>query len=250
MKYLMIFSLAFSFNIFAQESENKYEPVSNKAEYFFGTFNKGKDLEDLMDWYDDFADWTDDQGDTWDSMTVAILRPQYSSDLSSHDFMWVNTWPTPTAQFAALENWATDDDAIDLFSDIPITNTAVVYTWQWTVSEPAALEAGMVMYAAYSECYLEEGVTLNNVYDGYVDFAKFAKENGDTVGRKLIVPTTETNSDADFHRLMYTSSISEMGVNADRFWEKLAGSEAAQNMQGWECKNTTSYIGYGMRVPN
>ena len=38
--------------------------------------------------------------------------------------------------------------------------------------------------------------------------------------------------------------------NADRFWEKLAGSEAAQNMQGWECKNTTSYIGYGMRVPN
>ncbi len=47
---------------------------------------------------------------------------------------------------------------------------------------------------------------------------KFAKENGDTVGRKLIVPTTETNSDADFHRLMYTSSISEMGVNADRFW--------------------------------
>ena len=173
MKYLMIFSLAFSFNIFAQESENKYEPVSNKAEYFFGTFNKGKDLEDLMDWYDDFADWTDDQGDTWDSMTVAILRPQYSSDLSSHDFMWVNTWPTPTAQFAALENWATDDDAIDLFSDIPITNTAVVDTWQWTVSEPAALEAGMVMYAAYSECYLEEGVTLNNVYDGYVDFAKF-----------------------------------------------------------------------------
>ena len=126
----------------------------------FGTFNKGKDLEDLMDWYDDFADWTDDQGDTWDSMTVAILRPQYSSDLSSHDFMWVNTWPTPTAQFAALENWATDDDAIDLFSDIPITNTAVVDTWQWTVSEPAALEAGMVMYAAYSECYLEEGVTL------------------------------------------------------------------------------------------
>ena len=57
MKYLIIFSLAFSFNIFAQESENKYEPVSNKAEYFFGTFNKGKDLEDLMDWYDDFADW-------------------------------------------------------------------------------------------------------------------------------------------------------------------------------------------------
>ena len=35
MKYLMIFSLAFSFNIFAQESENKYEPVSNKAEYFW-----------------------------------------------------------------------------------------------------------------------------------------------------------------------------------------------------------------------
>ena len=86
-----------------------------------------------------------------------------------------------------LENWVTDEDAVELFSDIPITNTAVVDTWQWVVSEPRALEASSVMYAVYSECFLEEDVNLRMVYDDYVDFAKFAQENGDTVGRKLIV---------------------------------------------------------------
>ena len=250
MRILLLFVFILNFNLIGQESENsyKYEPEGNKAEYFFGKFNRGKDLSDLMDWYDDFADWSGDQGDIWDSMTVGIARPQYSNDLSSHDFMWINTWPDPTSQFRALENWVTDEDAVELFSDIPITNTAVVDTWQWVVSEPRALEASSVMYAVYSECSLEEDVNLRMVYDDYVDFAKFAQENGDTVGRKLIVPTTQTNSDADFHRLMYTSSVSEMGVNADLFWDKLSDSEAAQNLQGWECKNAVSYIVYGMRV--
>ena len=36
--------------------------------------------------------------------------------------------------------------------------------------------------------------------------------------------------------------------HADLFWDKLSDSEAAQNLQGWECKNAVSYIVYGMRV--
>ena len=104
MRILLLFVFIFNFNLIGQESENsyKYEPEGNKAEYFFGKFNRGKDLSDLMDWYDDFADWSDDQGDIWDSMTVGIARPQYSNDLSSHDFMWINTWPDPTSQFRAF----------------------------------------------------------------------------------------------------------------------------------------------------
>ena len=92
--------------------------------------------------------------------------------------------------------------------------------------------------------------TLHNVYDGYVDFAKFAKENGDTVGRKLIVPTTETNSDADFHRLMYTSSISEMGVNADVYWENFADRQETKDLQAsFSCNNARTYTGLVMRAP-
>ena len=82
MKILYIIPFFFSLSIFAQEQEYKYEPVSNKAEYYIGSFNKGKDLEDLIDWYEDFADWAEDQGDTYDSMTVAILTPYFNNDLS------------------------------------------------------------------------------------------------------------------------------------------------------------------------
>ncbi len=43
----------------------------------------------------------------------------------------------------------------------------------------------------------------------------YAKSQGDTVGRKMIVPSAGYNGDADFVRLLYTSSIDAMGVNAE-----------------------------------
>ena len=59
----------------------------------------------------------------------------------------------------------------------------------------------------------------------------------------------KTTSDADFHRLLYTSSVAEMGTNAALFWDKLSDSEAAQAMEGWECKNAVEYMGMAMRTP-
>lgn len=247
MKILYIIPFFFSLSIFAQEQEYKYEPVSNKAEYYIGSFNKGKDLDDLIDWYEDFADWAEDQGDTYDSMTVAILTPYFNNDLSTHDTMWVNTWPSPVEQYAGLDKWMKEGQ--DLLKDLPSTNSAVIDTWQWVLSEPREMKPGNMMAAVYSECYLNEGVNMRMVYDLYKDFAIFAQENGDTVGRKLIIPSSKTTSDADFHRLLYTSSVAEMGTNAALFWDKLSDSEAAQAMEGWECKNAVEYMGMAMRTP-
>ena len=64
-----------------REAEYKYQPEVNKAEYYLGTFNKGKDVEDLVDWYGKFAKWADGKGDVYDSMTVAILQPYFHSNL-------------------------------------------------------------------------------------------------------------------------------------------------------------------------
>ena len=61
MKYLLTLVLTSAFIINAQEDvEYKHELEVNKAEYYIGTFNKGKDVEDLADWYDKFADWAED----------------------------------------------------------------------------------------------------------------------------------------------------------------------------------------------
>ena len=47
MKNLLTLLLTMSAFAFAQEdAEYKYEPEVNKAEYYIGTYNKGKDLED------------------------------------------------------------------------------------------------------------------------------------------------------------------------------------------------------------
>ena len=252
MKYLFTLALTISFVVFAQEDEPsyKYQPEGNKAEYYIGTFNKGKNIGDLASWYGKFAKWAEGQGDVYDNMTVAILQPQFHSNLGSVDAMWVNTFPTPGEQFTGMETWVTGGGA-ELLKSLPVTNSQQVDTWQWTISQPASMAVGNVMYATYSDCSLEEGYTNRKVYDLYKDFAIYAQSVGDTTGRKMIFPTAgaELPDGVDFVRLMYSSSISESGANADLFWDKIADSEASKNLKGFSCSNSRSYIGTAMRTP-
>ena len=251
MKFLFTLALTMSFIAFAQEEElYKYQPETNKAEYYIGTYNKGKDFDDLAEWYGKFAKWAEGQGDIYKNMTVAILQPQFHSNMGALDVMWVNTFPTPSEQFTGLETWVTGGGA-KLLDSLPVTNSQQVDTWQWTLSQPASMVAGNVMYATYSDCSLEEGYTMRKVHDLYKDFAIYAQSVGDTTGRKMIVPTAgaQLPDGVDFVRLMYSSSISESGANAELFWEKIAESEANSNLKGFSCNNGRSYIGTAMRTP-
>ena len=252
MKYLLTLVLTTSLIVYAQEDEQsyKYEPESNKAEYYVGTYNKGKDFDDLAAWYGKFAKWAEGQGDVYDNMTVAILQPQFHSNMGSVDAMWVNTFPTPSEQFTGMERWVTGGGA-KLLESLPVTNSQQIDTWQWTVSQPSSMVAGNVMYATYSDCSLDEDYTMREVYDLYKDFAIYAQSLGDTTGRKMIVPSAgaQLPDGVDFVRLMYSSSISESGANAELFWEKIAQSEANSNLKGFSCSNARSYIGTAMRTP-
>jgi hypothetical protein len=251
MKQLFLIFLAASSSFaFSQDAvEYKYEPEVNKAEYYIGSYNKNKDLDDLVDWYGDFAEWTNKQGNTYDSMTVGLLTPYFHNDMAAADVMWVNTWPSPLEQFEGLETWMTKGGA-KLLESLPVTNSQVVDTFQWIISEPSSMDAGNMMYATYAQCSLEEGYTMRKVYDLYKDFAMYAASQGDTVGRKMIVPDAghALPDGVDFVRLMWTSSISERGVNADIYYNKLADSEPSQNLKGFSCSNANSYVGLSMRA--
>jgi hypothetical protein len=233
MKYLLSLALMMSFVVNAQEDEAsyKYEPQVNKAEYYIGKFNKGKDVDDLAEWYGKFAKWAEGKDGVYDKMTVAILQP------------------TPTEQYKALETWVTGGGA-KLLESLPVTNSIQVDTVQWAISEPASMKPGNIMFATYSDCSLEEGYNQRQVYDLYKDFAVYAKSVGDTLGRKMIVPLSgyQLPEGVDFIRLMYTSSISEAGTNADLFWDKIAESEANANLKGFSCTNAESYFGSAMRT--
>ena len=65
MKYLLLLPFLFLTMGFAQDAEYKYEPAVNKAEYYIGTYKTGKDLDDMVAWYNKFADWAEDQGDVY-----------------------------------------------------------------------------------------------------------------------------------------------------------------------------------------
>ena len=253
MKKMFLTILLFSGGIaFAQDNtEYKYEPEANKAEYFIGTYNTGKDLDDLVAWYNKFAKWTKGQDGAFDSMSTAILTPVFHSNLNAVEVMWSNNWPTPTAQFNGMEKWFTGGGP-KLVESLPTTWSEAIDAWQWVVSEPSSLEAGNMMYATYSDCSLEEGYTLRKVYDLYKDFAIYAQSVGDTVGRKIIVPDAgrQLPDGVDFVRLMYSSSISERGENADRYFSQLADSEASINLKGFSCTNGRSYLGMSMTAFN
>ena len=248
MKYIYSLIFVLSVSINAQDYEPKYEVDANKAEYYVGTFNDNKDVDDLTAWYGKFAKWAESKDGAYDNMTVAILQPYFHSELDEVEVLWVNTWPTPSEQFNGLETWITGGGA-KLLESLPVTNSRQVDTWQWVVSEPASTDAGNMMYATYADCSMAEGYTSRQVYDAYKDFAVYAASQGDTVGRKMIFPDAgmALPDGVDFIRLMYTSSISERGKNADLFYEKLYGSEAYDNLQGFSCTNARSYSGMAMQ---
>ena len=111
MKFLLSLSLIFSFMVIADDHETpeyKYEVEANKAEYYIGNFNSNKDTDDLVAWYGKFAKWAEGKGDTYNEMTVALLQPYFHSDMSSADVMWVNTWPSPSSQFNAMQTYNLD----------------------------------------------------------------------------------------------------------------------------------------------
>ena len=245
MKYILSFMLVFSINLFAEDSEYKHEPEGNAAEYYIGHFNKGKDLDDLTKWYEKFSKWAEDKG-VYDDMSIAILTPYFHADLTSLDVMWVNNFPTQSAQYAALNVWMTEGGP-ELLKSLPVTNNRQISTYQWVISGPGESGEGDMMMAVYSDCKFDEGYEGRQVYDLYKDFAIYAQSQGDTVGRKMIFPQAGYDGDADFVRLLYTSSIDSMGVNQELYWEKLEQSEAAQNLKGFSCSNPREYTGLPMR---
>ena len=215
--------LVFSISLFAEDSEYKHEPEGNAAEYYIGHFNKGKDLDDLTKWYEKFSKWAEDKG-VYDDMSIAILTPYFHADLTSLDVMWVNNFPTQSAQYAALNVWMTQGGP-ELLKSLPVTNNRQISTYQWVISAPGESGEGDMMMAVYSDCKFDEGYEGRQVYDLYKDFAIYAQSQGDTVGRKMIFPQAGYDGDADFVRLLYTSSIDSMGVNQERYWEKIEQSD-------------------------
>ena len=192
-----------------------------------------------------------DQGDVYDNMTVALLSPYFNSDMAALDVVWVNNWPSPVEQFKGLETWVTGGGD-KLLKSLPSENSAQVDAWQWTISDPAEFGVGGMMYATYADCSNADGYSNRSVYDLYMDFASMVKEDGDTIGRKMIVPNAgrALPEGVDFIRLMYTASISEAGVNQALFTENFEERQETKDLiASFSCTNARTYTGLVMRAP-
>ena len=80
MKLLISLSLIFSFVVSADDHETpeyKYDVQANKAEYYIGSFNSNKDIDDLAAWYGKFAKSAEGKGDTYNAMNAALLQPYF-----------------------------------------------------------------------------------------------------------------------------------------------------------------------------
>ena len=78
------------------------------------------------------------------------------------------------------------------------------------------------------------------------------KEDGDTIGRKMIVPNAgrALPEGVDFVRLMFTASISEAGINQALFTDNFADQQATLDLQAsFSCTNARTYTGLVMRAP-
>lgn len=232
---------------YAQESY-KHEPVANKAEYFVSTFNQRKDMGDLLKWAADFEDWQAKSG-LYDSMSTSLLVPQYIQNTAAADVVWLNIWPTSTAQYKGLENWLVNGG--ELMSKLPVTNSQVIDTAQWPISAPEG--EGTIGMVRYSDCKLKEGVSGRQAFDAYKEFAIAAKEKGDNLGRKMIFPAAGgTQGDYDYVYSLYANKVSELGEASDLYWAEINGSDedVALNEVVESCTNSRMYSSKNIKASN
>jgi len=237
-KILFVLIALFSVFTFAQDSY-KHEPVANKAEYYAGTYNARKDMGDLLQWAAKFEEWQAKSG-LYDSMSTSLLVPYFIQNMAAADVVWLNIWPSPTAQYAGLENWLANGG--ELTSKLPVTNSQVIDTWQWPISAPEG--EGTIGMVRYSNCTLKEGVSEMQAFNAYKDFAIAAKEKGDNLGRKMIFPAAGgTQGDYDYVYSLYANKISQLGVSADLYWAEINGSDEdlALNELVDSCTNSRMY---------
>ncbi len=249
MKYLLTFSLIFSFNIFADDHESDqdegFEP--NKAEYYVGKFKKGKDLDDLIAWSKKWSKWASsgEAAEIYKDYNVTLLVPYYIGDLTSVDYVWAGVSPDATSHFAGNEYWFKNGG--QLLSQLPVENTRVTDTWQWQISLPANPMDDEPAYAQYSDCTLGDGVTIQDQYEASYNYAKAAQAAGDIAGRKMIFPVAgaPANWNYDYVYLIYTSSISDYGKNNDLFWDKINDlpEKKALDALGGSCVNQRTFAG-------
>ena len=232
---------------YAQESY-KHEPVANKAEYFVSTFNQRKDMGDLLKWAADFEDWQAKSG-LYDSMSTSLLVPQYIQNTAAADVVWLNIWPTSTAQYKGLENWLVNGG--ELMSKLPVTNSQVIDTAQWPISAPEG--EGTIGMVRYSDCKLKEGVSGRQAFDAYKEFAIAAKEKGDNLGRKMIFPAAGgTQGDYDYVYSLYANKVSELGEASALYWAEINGSDedVALNEVVESCTNSRMYSSKNIKASN
>lgn len=247
MRHLLVILIAFySAFTFAQETM-EHEPVANKAEYYVSSFNPRKDIDDLMDWAADFEAWQNESG-LYDSMSTSLLVPYFISDTSQHDLVWLNIWPSSTEQYAGLDHWLNNGGK--LLSKLPVTNSQVVDTWQWAISEPEGESSiGMVRY---SDCKMKEGVSGRQAFNAYKNFAIAAKEKGDNLGRKMIFPSAGgTEGDYDYVYALYANQASALGAGADLYWSAINGSDEdiALGEVIESCSNYRTYSSMDIKAP-
>ena len=101
-KILLTLSLLLSGLVAAQE--NKYEPVPNKAEYYALKYLPGKSYSDLKDWVLENQKKVLSKTDAYDNFEVVLFRPQFGSDLTAHDAVFLGLWPSATEMY---KEWVT-----------------------------------------------------------------------------------------------------------------------------------------------
>lgn len=238
-KILLTISLLLSGLVAAQE--NKYEPVANKAEYYALKYLPGKDYSDLKNWVLENQKKVLSKTDAFDNFEVVLFTPQFGSDLTSHDAVFLGLWPSATEMYKGMGYWIKNGGS--QAAKIPVATVQAVDTWQWAISAPEGeRDIGAVRFA---DCKMKEGVNGNQVFDAYKDFAIAAKKTGDNLGRKMIFPGPgATEGDYDYVYSLYARTVEELGSGADNYWQNINGSKEDQALNELieSCSNYRIYI--------
>ena len=139
----------------------------------------------MLKWGEQLVKWTSDHS-IYDNWQPVIFMPYFNSNSQSHDSVFLGLWPNASEQYIGLDYWVKNGTA--LLAKAPTIPVRAIDTWQWPISSPEGdHNVGAVRF---TDCKMAEGITPRQIFDAYKEFAIFARETGDNLGRKMIFPAS------------------------------------------------------------
>lgn len=235
----------------AQADEHEGPAPANPVELFTCKFNDGMGMADLeapIKKFNAFADKRD-----WTEYTAWTLTKYYGGPAQDFDFLWVGFTGSAQVMGRMQDQWVAEGAKVqEAFDEVSPCDTHVNVA-SLTIKAPPEREQADKLVVSFSDCSVSDGVTMDDVMPGLMEWGKYREGHGSKAGMWVWFPAYgQGGEDFDFKFITAHENLEDQGADWDQYsaegWQK-AGKLFAGKLH---CDSSRVYLASSVRraAPN